>query len=364
MPIENVTPCPECGVSTQLVERHFWLNSGVIVVDTDQTLRQILVESENLDPLFEGISEVIGMSVERQVIDVARRGMRNRVKDMVPQPIKDMISKREVDLERIIMGLTDYMLTASQVLGHGKFEHVGHRYEQDGNDYFTNRVKNPYSLLLCRANLAGTIEGMYDTESGVDCEEVAPGVYELTARFSGHSEELEKRLKLRSYKHRDGNIELERCPGCGGPTALASFEWLLEDGIIRGKANGRRLAMIGPDVLEAVFDELEAELGETIPQAVIEAQRRFIKSSSYSIHEISNEENFRIQLAARGYGNLRVIHLGKDGMSLSIDNAAAHLMIVGMAQGLFEMAFDVDSNAEWEISEERDLEIKVTPRDI
>lgn len=81
MPIENVTPCPECGVPTQLVERHFWLNSGVIVVDTDQTLRQILVESENLDPLFEGIAEVIGMSVERQVIDVARRGMRNRVKD-------------------------------------------------------------------------------------------------------------------------------------------------------------------------------------------------------------------------------------------------------------------------------------------
>jgi hypothetical protein len=363
VPIEAVIPCPECGVPTQLVDRHFWLNSGVIVADTDKTLRQILVESENLDPLFEGIADVIGMSVEKQIIDVARRVMRNRVKDMVPLAAKEVIIKKEIDLEPLIMTITDYMMTASQVIGHGKYEHVGHRYERDENDYFISRVTEPYSIPLCRANLAGTIEGMYDAaETGVECEEVAPGVYEFTARFSGHSEALEERLKLRSYKHRDGDIELERCPSCGGPATLASYQWLLEDGVIRNKATGRRLALIGPDVLDAVFEELEAELGETVPQAVVEAQRRFIKSSSYSIEEISREGDFRNQLAVRGYGNLRDIKLGKYGMSLSIDNAAAPLMIVGMVQGLFEMALEVDSVPEWEKSKEGDLKIKVTPK--
>jgi hypothetical protein len=363
VPIEAVIPCPECGVPTQLVERQLWLNSGVMVADTDKTLRQIFVESENLDPLFAGIAEVIGLSVENQIMDVARRVMRNRVKDMVPQAAKEVILKKEIDLEPLIMTITDYMNTASQVIGHGKFEHLGHRYERDESDYFKNRVTNPYSVPLCRANLAGTIEGMYEnSQTGVECDEVEPGVYELTAHFSGHSEALEERLKLRSYTHRDGDIELKKCKSCGGPAALASYQWLLEDGIIKNKATGRRLAMIGPDVLEAVFEELEAELGEAVPQAIIEAQRNFIKSSTYSIEEISNEGDFRTQLAVRGYGNLRGIKVGKDGVTLSIDNAAAHLMIVGMVQGLFEMALDVESNAEWDISEERDLEIKVTPR--
>jgi hypothetical protein len=136
----------------------------------------------------------------------------------------------------------------------------------------------------------------------------------------------------------------------------------MEDGIIRSRITGRRMALLGPDVLEAVFDELEAELGETVPRAVVEAQRRFIKASAYSIDEISDEGDFRTQLASRGYGNLRDIELGASGIELRIDNAAAHLMLVGMAQALFEMAFELESIVEWEASEEGDLEVRVTPK--
>jgi hypothetical protein len=362
MPVSDLVICPECGVPEQMVESYIWLNSGVMVAKTDQAQRLILVESENLDPLFEGISEVIGLPIERQVIDVCRRGTANFVKDMVPREVKDLIIKREIDLEPIIIGLTDVMMTTSQVMGFGKFEFMGYRYEQDENDYLTNRCAHPYSVPLSRGNLAGTIEGLYDTEATVESREVAPDVYEQTAHFGRHSKALEERLKLTPYRHREGDVELARCSSCGGPTALTSFEWIPEDGIIRSKSTGRRLAVVSPYVLEAVFDELEVEVGETMPRAIVEAQRRFIKSSSYSIDEISDEEEFRTQLAVRGCGNLRNIHVGKDGISLRIDNAATHLMVVGMVQGLFEAAFDVESNVEWNISEDRDLEVNVTPK--
>jgi hypothetical protein len=361
MAVADVTFCPECGTPEQLMSNHKWLNSGVIVLGTDETQREILVECENLDPLFKGIAEVIGMPIDKQVIDVCRRSTRKVIEGLVPQPVKDLIVKREMDLEPVIMGLTDVMMTASQLLGWGKFEHVSHRYENDGQDYFKNRCTNPYSDLLNRGNLAGTIEGIYDTEAGVQSEEVAPGVYEMTARLTGHSRVLEERLKLRPYRHRDGDIELERCSICGVPKSMASFEWSLEDGIIRSRTNGRRIAIMGPDVLEAVFDELEAELGEAIPRAVVEAQRRFIKGSTYSIDEMSDEGDFRTQLATRGYGNLREIKLGAGGIDLSIDNAAAHLMLVGMTQALFEMAFELESSVEWEISEDEDLQVRVIP---
>lgn len=302
------------------------------------------------------------MPIERQVIDVCRRSTRNLVKDLVPQQVKDIINKRETDLEPIIMGLTDYMMTASQMVRFGKFEHVAHRYKGDGRDHFMNRCYHPYSILLSRGNLAGTIEGIYDTETGVESREVAPGVYEMIAHSTGHAVELGERLRLRPYIHRDGDIELERCSTCGSPAGLSSFEWSLEEGIITNLSTGRRMALMGPDVLEAVFSELEVELGDVIPHAVVEAQRRFIKAEAYSIDEISDESDFRTQLAVRGYGNLRGIYLGVDGLNMRIDNAAAPLMILGLAQALLEMAFATESKAAWEISQEGDLEVRITPR--
>ena len=364
MSVSAINLCAECGAPDQLINNHIWQNSGVIVFTRDETQREILVESENLDPLFQGIAEVIGLPIERQVIDVCRRSTRNLVRELVPQVVRELFTREDVDLEPVIFGITDIMFTASQLVGFGKFEHITHHYEPGGDNYFVNHCMHPYSLLLNRGNLAGTVEGVYDCEAGVESREIEPGVYELTASFSSHCEELEERLKLRPYVHRNGDIELERCSTCGGPAALSSFRWDLEEGVITNESTGRRITVMSPDVLEAVFDELEAELGDTIPRAVVEAQRRFIKSGGYSIDEISDEGDFRTQLAVRGYGNLRGIYLGRDGLNLSIDNAAAPLMIVGLAQGLFEIALDVESDAEWEISEEGDLEVKITPKGI
>lgn len=52
MPVSDITYCDECRVPEQFTNNHIWMNSGVTVVTTNQAQRQILVESENLDPLF------------------------------------------------------------------------------------------------------------------------------------------------------------------------------------------------------------------------------------------------------------------------------------------------------------------------
>lgn len=44
---------------------------------------------------------------------------------------------------------------------------------------------------------------------------------------------------------------------------------------------------------------------------------------------------------------------------MKIDNAAGYLITVGMVQGLFEMAFDVESYAEWTLSEDGNLEVEI-----
>lgn len=54
--------------------------------------------------------------------------------------------------------------------------------------------------------------------------------------------------------------------------------------------------------------------------------------------------------------------MGRKGVHVRLDNATLHLMVVGLIQGLFEMAFGIDSNVEWEFTGEGNLEVEVTPR--
>ena len=95
---------------------------------------------------------------------------------------------------------------------------------------------------------------------------------------------------------------------------------------------------------------------------MVEAQRRFVKTGFYSIDEVQDEGNMRDHLALRSLGNLREIETGRKGVRVRVDNACLHLMVVGLIQGLFEMTFGIESNVEWELSEENDLSVEVTPK--
>ncbi len=195
----------------------------------------------------------------------------------------------------------------------------------------------------------------------MNCREITRGLYEFTTSWTEYLDIVKEKLALRAYRHRPGNVGFECCAGCGSPVALSGFRWRLDDGVIENLQTGRRMAMVGADLLDSVFDALESELGETIPAVVIEAQRRFTKTGFCSIEQVQNEEEFRAQLALRGLGNLRMIRMGTRGLRLRIENAAAWLMVADMAQGLFELALDVDSQVEWELSRDGELFVEVRP---
>jgi hypothetical protein len=349
--------CPECGVPEQFTKNHVWLNSGALVQSNDLSTRLCFMECENLDPLYRGIGEIIGLPVDHMVTDIILKATANYVRNIVPPEVKNMVKNRVLEAELLIGALSD----SAQLYGYGKYDLVGVRYEGDEDDYLTMRIAEPYSVLLCCGSLAGSIEAIVDAPQGVAYEETSPGVYEVKAFASEYSREVHERLQLERYHHRDGDVELERCPTCGGPRALSGYKWHAGRGVIVNTLDGRRMALIGPGALGPVFQELEKELGETIPRAVLEMQRRFAKRGFYAIKEIGDEEDLRTQLALRGLGNLREMRVGPKGLHMRLDSTTGHLMLVGLVQGLFEKAFDVDARVEWSVSEGGDLEIEVTP---
>ncbi len=353
----DINLCPECGVPEAITRDNVWLNSGVMVQSTDTTRRVGFIESENLDPVYRGIESIIGAPIDRLVLDTVRKGTVEYIKNITPPEVRGMIHSGQLPVGI----MADALITNGKLNGFGAYELVDLQIAGESTDSMTLRIAEPFSVLICAGIHAGTCEAISDRPYEVTYRELSPGLFESRAYISEHPEELEQRLDMKPYRHRDGDVGLERCPTCGGPSALSGFKWLLDRGIVMNSYNNKRMTLIGPEVQDPLFEELEKELGDTIPMVVIEAQRRFVKSGFYSIGELSNEGDIRSQLALRGLGNLREITMVSNGLRLRVDNVAGYLMTVGMAQGLFEMAFDVVSNVEWEISEEGDLQVQVTP---
>jgi RNAse (barnase) inhibitor barstar len=354
----EVERCSECDVPRQVADEHQWLDSGVIILKNDPHLRMAFAESENLDYLFDVVEELIGIPIEHLLIDIERKGTRDYFNPLIPREVKDMLKSHAIGLDPII----DALIMTNRINGLGNYDLVSYRYELDNDDYITVVSYNAYSVPLALGDMAGGCEAVVEREySKLSHKEVTAGVYEMTAAVSGVPVELRDRLERKEYHLRKGDVALERCTTCGCPSALHEFKWDLDRGTITSALNGRRMSIVHPSVIDPVFEELEAELGEEIPHVVIEAQRQITRSGFFTIDEIADSTRFADHLALRGMGNLTEFEMNARRLRLELENVCMHLMVAGMVQGLFEMSYGVESDIEWELTEEGDLRVEVTP---
>jgi len=337
---------------------HTWMNNGDIVQSRNQSSRMVFIETENLDPLFKGIEQIIGVPIEHMVITAGRRAYRGYLKSFVPTEVRERIKRKELDYEQIDAAFRDL----GRLNGVGSYERVDLRYEQDEQDFDIVTIAEPHSVPLAVSAHVGAIELLTGVDQGYKYEERSHDVYTITAFPSPHPKEMKERLWFEPHDYVSGDIELDKCPECGGPEALSFFQWFPDRGIIANRITKRRMAIQGDVLLDPVFDELEAELGHSVPRAVVEAQRRFTKSGFYTLDDITDEGDFRAQLALRGLGNLKKLIMKRKGLQLRVENVALPLIIIGLAQGFFEIGFGMDStHAEWELSEDGSLEAEVKP---
>ena len=352
----EIERCPECGVPMQTVTAHAWLAGGIIVQSNDRDHRMVIIECENLDPLYKGIEEIIGVPIERIIVETKRRATSEYIGRLIPAEVKEMIQKHEISVEPMIGALN----VTSAVMGYGNTTLVGYRFEGDDDDFVSERISEPYSVPLWCGDLTGSTEAVTGMDNDVTYEMESADTMVVTTRPAEHPAQFQGRLEIRKFGFAEGGIELERCPACGGPAALSAFEWHDERGVIISRETGRRVAMLGPAYQDAIFSELAKELGDTIPQVIVEAQRRFVKTGFYTIEEIQDEEGFRRQLALRGLGELQELKLGEGGLKVRIRNAALHLMLVGLLQGYYETATRSESEVAWEMGDDGTLEVTIT----
>lgn len=353
----DVRLCDECGVPEPFYGGQEWLNNGDIVQKANHRARMGFLECENLDPLFTNMERLLGAPVGRLVTDIVARGTSIYLGGVIPEQAKVMARERKVPLEIFIDSIT----TLCHVFGYGEYDFKDYSLGGGRNDFARMVIVHPFSVPEAAGAFSGAISAVIGGEHHVNRRELAPGRWEFVSRWAESPEPRREQIRPTAYTHVDGDVELPRCATCGSPKAFSGYHWYLKKGVIVDGKTSRRMALLGHELLGNVFEALESELGEAVPKVVVEAQRRFVKTGFYSVDQVSNEDELRTYLALRGLGNLRYVKIGMGGLKLRVVNASCHLMTVGMAQGLFEIALDTESNVEWELSEGNDLSVEVTP---
>jgi len=348
--------CSVCGAPKGLTGNHRWLDNGTIVEAKNPSHRMIFIENDNILEIFELIQEMVGLSLEKIVIESQRKATYNYVDSIIP------------GFARKIMRMTSYkpMVRNLTVLGRnfglGDVGILDMHIKGSEGDYVKLGIHNPFFLPAFCGMVVGAMEVVSGHDCSVSCEEVSPGYFEVTTFVSTHPKELVERLQWRTYSNKPGDAVLEKCPECRGPKVLADYYFDLSAGMITRKASGRRMVVDGPAEFEAILEELERELGEDIPGTLIEAQRRFVKGGFYDTGEVQDIGMFRDHLALRGFGNLKEISFADGRLHVLLENPCLHLLLVGLVLGFFELVFSREGHVEWELANDGDLTVEVSSR--
>jgi hypothetical protein len=367
--------CGKCGVPLMVSRDLNWESNGIISLRSSPRNRMVFFESENIDLLFKGIEELIGVQLEHMVIESRCRETLRYIQRAFPPEMRETVSRmaraeagegpgvtaeEKEKLLAAIKAITLSIIDISTVYGYGD-QRPSDLWEE-GADYpwRTQVIRNPYSLLFISADNLGSVEACEDQSMWVRHEKIGEDEYSIEVFPGEHPIELSQRLKRKRYDFKGGRINYERCPACGIPLEVARFRWDLREGTITDPSTGRRMAIFGPFAADAILQDLESELGESIPETIIEAQRRYIKSAWADDQWNREDTAFQHLIALRGLGDVQGFEGDRNHLTLKIQNSSLHLPVVGTAQALVELAYKVESSTcEWELSEDGDLTITV-----
>lgn len=372
----DIELCGSCGVPRLISGVFTWEDSGVISISYSPGARMVFYESGNIDNIFRGVEELIGMPIEHIVTERKRRDTRRfmervfvaeskRLASTLVGELGDKVSAIEPGNRGDILELGDAVnaqaTTIGMVYGYGdiRFSELWDLW--DTFPWRTQIIRNPYSIVFFSADMLATVEAFEQRDMRVKYERIGGEIYLLAVHPGEHPIELKERLKRKRYDVKPGDVAHESCPDCGVPLGVSRCRWDPEEGTIIDPITRRRMAFFDPAAMDTVFGDLEAELGESIPEAIIEAQRRYGKLSMGADNWRRSGYDFKSWAALRGLGNITGFKADEKHLSLTLENPSMHLALVGMAQALYELAWGAESStAEWQRTDDGDLVINVT----
>ncbi len=255
--------CGDCGVPKRVSAKHHWRDNGVIVTQGTE-LRGIFVESGLLCSVLSGIEERLGIPIEHIIIDAKRRDAKIYVDNMLKGA-----RGRLTRMKLFRRAAYSYMVKQAAAIGLAEVTILDYR-PGESLDLEMGYVYNP-------ALFAGDVSGAFESIEGVRAKVDRTnkgGSLQMTVRAWPEAPE-EERLKLEEETWAHALTSFQRCPSCGVPRELSRWRWSVDECRISDEATGEWLIYVDTAGINAVFRELERELGEDIPKMVADLSRDF-----------------------------------------------------------------------------------------
>ncbi len=350
--------CGECGVPLGIAGNLNWNANGTITQKGDPRHRLIFFESDNLDRLWNRLSELLGVTTEHiweVVIDSKSRATRAFLHRTLPWGVSFLAH---------FIGYRSMITTIESqglVMGYGKIT-VGGQYPRRGRpERVTVYIEDPYSLPFFCGDFKGAAEVLERRWAGITWQALDSRRHQVDVTMREEHLEEESFILKEEIAGKPGDREFKLCSTCGTPLDMKQFTWNMEAGVIRDDRTGRRLAFFGTAGMLAVFDELVHELGGRVTDAIIEVERENALAALSVEEARSGYEGLRYLAAIRGLGLITSLEVGDDRLSLRMSNPSIPEYVVGLALGIFELVSGRRGRHEWRIEPDGDLVVDISP---
>lgn len=350
--------CSRCGVPRILTAEHRWDSSGTISLARDESHRMVIVDNVALTNILDSVRERTGVPVEPIVTEAKRKSGRHFM-DAV------LSGARGVAMRNLASASVYRQLgKQSSMLGLGNAEVTAYRRHRVLEGVVTDVYSGPA--------MAGDICGSFDSVEGragdVSYEMDGNGCMRLTISASG-------RTRPRGF---DGPVAgtagplpgrniFELCPVCKAPAELGRrFSFDMDRGTIHEAKTGHRVVMIGVISLQGLFGELEAELGQEIPQMIMAIEkdrvRDVIKGKGKDLDTSAGGYiDYMRTLRIRGMGNGTDVSVSGKTVKARVENPYFEPLAAGFLAGFYEATCGVDAQVRWTPASAGHTEVTLEP---
>jgi hypothetical protein len=336
--------CKGCGIPKLFCWGNRWTDDGILESQPIGMRRLIMMERELMMGIFQGLEERLGVSIEHLIFEAKRKDAVLYVSDLLPP-----LLGRFVRLSPLRRFAYMVMIKQAALIGLGKARML--EYEPG------RRLVGRISPVYCKALFTGDVFGAFESIEGVKAKhnygEIGDDLFFNIEPWEDAPEE--GRLEPEEGIVVPATANYFRCDVCGLPREISFLRWEPETGKIIDSRTGEWVFIQGIGALNAVYRELEEELGEEIPHLVADLTWIYYQRMKDEHPQVFKDLNF---IKVRGLGvpdsdNPTPSELKK---GLSIRNGFNGPMLAGMVAAVMGGDYPKWS---WESPEEGVVKVTV-----
>lgn len=349
--------CGKCGLPVYVRLAAAWNDDGTITGRFVHNTRVVQIYSDEIDDLLGGVSERIGFDISKIVVEGERKAgvaftgaLMNKAGGLA-----GIIARGPLISDMVLR----FVIRASKNAGFGDTRVVKHR----RNRSLQIEVKDSFNPAVLAGNILGSFEAFAKKPSTVRWEGDRARTI-ITIETDGDEGRVEEeRLTPRLPVVLPGDYKVERCRNCHMPVELSTrYSFDLDRGIATETCTNRRIVTVIIDSLNAVFKELEAELGPEIPQMIVDLESDYIKKNALMPAAVDDEEalgELLSDMRIKGMGNPTEISLTADELLVRIENPFCEELLAGRVLGSYRALLGEPAEVKWTQDTEGFMFVKV-----